>query len=71
MKIIYTHIERYNGSAPGRKDNSPKDTRYEKDIFSFKQKCRNNKIVDDIVICRDENQIAEFDGHRFGKTDRI
>src|ERR1700733_1899770 len=71
MKIVHSHIERYDRSPPGGKDDGAQDARYEEDIFSFKKECRNDKIIDDIIICRDENQITEFDGHRFGKTDRI
>jgi hypothetical protein len=71
MKIVQTHIERYHRPAPGRKDDSPQGPCYEKDIFSFEKKSRNDKIIDDIIIGRDENQIAEFDRHRFSKTDRI
>ncbi len=71
MKIVQTHIECYDRSPPGRKDDGPQDACYKKNIFSFKQECRYDKIIDNIIVCRDENQITEFDGHRFGKTDRI
>ena len=71
MKIVHTHIERYDRSPPCRKHDGPQETRDKKNIFSFKQECRNYKIIDNIIICRDENQITEFDGHRFGETDRI
>ena len=71
MKIVQTHVQRYHRPTPGRKDDSPQGPCYEKDIFSFEKKRRNNKIIDDIIICRYENQIAEFNSHRFRQTDRV
>jgi hypothetical protein len=71
MKIVDTHIECDDRPSPGRKEDGSEESCYEQDIFSFKQKCRNYKIIDDIIVGRDENQIAEFDRHRFCKTDRI
>jgi hypothetical protein len=71
MKIVQAHVERYHRPAPGGKDDSPQDPCYKKDIFSFEKKSRNNEIIDDVIICRYENQIAEFDRHCLSKTDRI
>jgi hypothetical protein len=71
MKIVQTHIQCYDGSPPGRKEDSHQDARYEQEIFSFKQKFRNDEIIDDVIICRDENQVAEFDSHCFGNTYRV
>ena len=71
MKIMQTHIECYDRPSPGWQNDGHEGAGYKKDVFSFKQKCRNDKIIDDIIICCDENQIAELDGHCFGKTDRI
>src|ERR1700759_5500326 len=68
MKIVHTHVHRNDRSAPRRNYNSPKDSCYKEKYFSFKKKCRNDIIIDDIIICCDKNQIAEFDGHRFCNT---
>ena len=68
---MHTHIECYDRSSPGREDDGSQQTRYEKDIFFFEQECRNDKIIDDIIICGYENQIAEFNSHRFRQTDRV
>ena len=71
MKIVYAHIERYHGPSPGGKENGSQQTRNKKDIFFFKQEGRNDKIIDDIIICRDKNKIAEFNSHCFRQTDRV
>jgi hypothetical protein len=71
MKVVYTHVHRYDGSAPGRKNDGSEDACYKEDIFSFKQKCRDHEIINDVIICRDKNQIAELDRHCFRNTYRI
>ena len=71
MKIVYTHVHGYDRSAPGRKNDCAKDARYKKNIFSFEQKGRDYKIIDNIIICRYKNQITEFDSHCLCNTYRI
>jgi hypothetical protein len=68
---MHVHIQGYQCPSPGRKDNSQYDTYNKKAIFSFEQKYRNDEIVDEIVIGSDENQITEFDCHRFSEADGI
>jgi hypothetical protein len=68
MEIVNAHIHCYDRTAPGRKNNGAEDSGYKKNMFSFEQKRRNDEIIYDVIICGDKNQIAEFDGHRFGNT---
>jgi len=71
MEIIYTHIEGYDRPAPCGEEHCSYQTRYEKNIFFFEKKCRDYKIIDDIIICRYKKKIAEFNSHGFGNTHRV